>query len=105
MRLVESQCIVALGLISTLFHLPVPNIEHFSTRRREGDVKVFVEVEQAQQQPTVAETFTSTSVTNFGNHVLRNDQENNQAFINEYEVNVLCMGKYCLELLLRYTYI
>ena len=53
---------------------------------------MFVEVEQAQQQPAVAETFTPTSVTNFGNHVVRNDRENNQAFINEYEVN-LCVGR------------
>ena len=66
---------------------------------------MFVEVEQAQKQPAVAETFFSTSVANVGNHVARNDQENNQAFFNEYEVNFLCMGKYCLELMLRCTYI
>ena len=60
---------------------------------------MFVEVEQAQQQPAVAETFTSASVTNFGNDVVRNDQENNQAFFNEYEVNFLCMGRYWLELM------
>ena len=99
MRLVENQCIVALGLIITFFHLPVPNIEQFPIRRREGDIKVFVEVERAQQQPAVAETFTSASVTNFGNDVVRNDQENNRAFFNEYEVNFLCMGRYWLELM------
>ena len=53
-------------------HLPAPNIQQFSTRRREEEERiVFVEVEQAQQQP--AETFAPTSVTNFGNHVLSND--------------------------------
>ena len=51
---------------------------------------MFVEVEQAQQQP--AETFTPPSVTNFGNHVLSNDQENNQAFFNEYEVDLCGRG-------------
>ena len=53
---------------------------------------MFVEVEHAQQQP--AETFAPTSVTNFGNHVLSNDQENNQAFFNEYEVDLCVRGIY-----------
>ena len=60
--------------------------------------KVFVEVEQAQKQPAIAETLIPTSVTNFGNCVVRKDGENNQAFINEYEVN-LCVRRYFLELL------
>ena len=70
-------------------YLPAPNIQQFSTGRREGEErKVFVEVEQAQQQP--AETFASTSVTNFGNHVLY--LKNNQAFFNEYEVDLCVRG-------------
>ena len=82
-----SQCIVALGLIVNLFHPPVPNIEQFPTGRREGEVKkVFVELEQA-----VAEIFTPNSVTNFGNHVVSNDRENNQTFINENEVHFVSM--------------
>ena len=60
--------------------------------------KVFVEVEQAQKQPAIAETLIPTSVTIFGNCVVRKDGENNQAFINEYEVN-LCVRRYFLELL------
>ena len=77
----------------TLFHLPAPNIEQFSTGGREGEErKMFVEVEQTQQQPAVAETFAPTSVTNFGNHELSNDRENNHAFFNEYEVNVCVRG-------------
>ena len=53
---------------------------------------IFVEVEQAQQQPDVAETFAPTSVTNFGNHVLSNDLENNQAIFNKYEVDLCVRG-------------
>ena len=58
---------------------------------------MFVEVEQAQQQP--AETFAPTSVTNFGNHVLSNDLENNQAFFNEYEVDLCVRGDMFFELM------
>jgi len=77
----------------TLFHLPAPNIEQFSTRGREGEErKVLVEIEQAQKQPAVAETFAPTSVTNFGNHALSSDLENNQAFFNEYEVHLCVRG-------------
>jgi len=91
------------GLIRTIFHLPVPNIKQLPTGRREGEVKnVFVEVEQAHQQSAVAETFTPTSVTNFGNHVVINGKSN-QTLFNENEVR--CMGRYCLELMLRCTFI
>ena len=47
---------------------------------------MFVELEQAG-----AEIFTPNSVTKFGNHVVRNDREIKQAFINENEVHFVSM--------------
>ena len=83
-------CIVAHRFF---FQPPAPNIEHFPTGRREWEERLFVEAEQTQQEPAIAETASATSVTYFGNHVERS-HNNNQALINHHEVTICVCGNF-----------
>jgi len=53
---------------------------------REGEERLFVETEQAQQEPATTKSSSAIAVASFGNHVERNHSNSNQIFVKEFEV-------------------
>jgi len=51
-------------------------------------VRLCVDMEQTQQEQTSTHSASAVAVAYFGDHVGRNHSENNQDFINEYEVTL-----------------
>ena len=75
-QLLSSHSIVVLGFF--VFQLPARSTEQFE----------HVDVEQTQQEQTSTHSASAVAVAYFGDHVKRSHNENNQDFIDEYEVTL-----------------
>ena len=75
-QLLSNHSIVVLGFF--VFHLLACSIEQVE----------HLDVEQTQQEQTSTHSASAVAVANFGDHVERSHNENNQDFIDEYEVTL-----------------
>ena len=50
-----------------------------------------VEAQQTQEQPATIKYASAVAVAYFGDHMQKKHSENNQDFINEYEVTCVCV--------------
>ena len=81
-----------------------PNIDQFVIETMNAEERLSVEEQQTQQQSATIKFANAITVTNFGDHVERKRSENNQDFINEYEVT-LCVWYFFEVLVKMWSYV
>ena len=71
--------------------LPAHSIKQFATERMDEEEILSVEAQQTQEQPATIKFASAVAVAYFDDHMRKKHSENNQDFINEYEVTCVCV--------------